>query len=114
MSFAVATIEQRKLCKRQRERLAGLLLVSAVFFGVHGCAAKQVQHEDTREVVTTSSDGRGQLSSETRTEESHTETEHATSSGPGCSGVLSCGVSAIGEVLAFPFRAVGYIFQALF
>ncbi|HTO69721.1 MAG TPA: hypothetical protein VMR31_07645 [Myxococcota bacterium] len=33
---------------------------------------------------------------------------------PGCSGVLSCTVDFVGDVIAFPFRLVGGVVRALF
>jgi len=116
MRFAVATMDERK--HRTRNRGFFISLCSAVLFltlAMHGCAAKRVEHED--KVVTSSSadDGtRGSLDSEYRHEESHSETRETAADAPGCSGILSCAVSAVGEVLAFPFRAVGFIFQSLF
>lgn len=41
-----------------------------------------------------------------------TEIHHEDSSS--CSGVLSCTVDVIGEVIALPFRAVGALFRAIF
>lgn len=52
----------------------------------------------------------GYASEETRTE-TVTETEAKNDS---CSGVLSCGVNVAGEVIAFPFKAVGAVVSAIF
>jgi hypothetical protein len=41
-------------------------------------------------------------------------TTTTTKSGPGCSGVLSCTVDFVGDVIAFPFRLVGGVVKALF
>jgi len=87
--------------------LAALLVVGP---GGSGCSSRHVEHQESTETVR--SGDVGAEYSRTETQKS-TEVEHE-SSGPACSGVLSCLVGAIGEVLAFPFRAIGYIFQALF
>jgi len=42
------------------------------------------------------------------------ETSESNSTSEGCGGVLSCGVDAIGAVIAFPFKALGAIVGAIF
>jgi hypothetical protein len=47
-----------------------------------------------------------------RTEETTVKTTKEESSS--CSGVLSCGIDAIGTVIAFPFKAAGALIGAIF
>ena len=43
-----------------------------------------------------------------------TVTTEETSSSGGCSGVLGCTIHTVGVVIAYPFRLVGSLFEALF
>lgn len=96
------------------QKVVGITIVVSVIGMSSACSTKTIERESSRE--TTASD-RGRYESpdshyeHSSYKEREVETEESHSS---CSGVLSCAVNAVGEVIAFPFRAVGYVFQALF
>lgn len=95
-----------------RQPVAPIVVMSVVLaLGVSGCSHNRVEHESTETVSSSGSSGEdSQYSSKTETT---SEVEHSDPS-LGCAGILSCGVQATGEVIAFPFRAIGYVFQSLF
>lgn len=103
-----------RLCFR---RAIWCLVLSSFLLSYTACSRSSVRHEEvtTEQVSSGDTPAAGEnegYSSSTRREESTTTQE--SSSGSSCSGVLSCAVHAVGEVLAFPFRAIGYVFQAIF
>lgn len=84
-----------------------LLVLSFALLLATGCS-RSVQTKTTTEVTTSN----GGATSETR--ETTTETEKKEVEPSSCRGVLSCTVDFVGDVIAFPFRLVGGLVQAIF
>lgn len=93
-------------------RLLALLLCSTL--SLTSCASKSVHHVEHSESVSSGSDAEGSSRGQLRREESSSETTTESKDSSSCSGVLSCGVDAVGAVIAFPFKAVGALISAIF
>lgn len=88
--------------------LAFTLMIYAAPLTMSGCAnSKTVRTEE--ETRTVSSAGDSTTTRETR----ETEVSDDRSSG-GCSGVLSCTLDVVGNIIALPFRLVGGLIDFLF
>ena len=77
-----------------------------------GCSSRTQTTTTTREEAPAAAPAAGTPAAGTVvTETTKTET---TTSGPGCSGVLSCTFAGLGWVIALPFRLVAGVIELIF
>jgi len=91
---------------------SGLLVIVAIVLPLttSGCGRSS---RTTK--TTTYSDSPGYYSDTTAaSQKTVTETESSSKSSSDCGGVLSCTVHTLGVVIAYTFRLVGGLFEALF
>jgi len=96
-------IPNRARLVRQSPVIALTLLVGFSPIGLCACS--------TTKTTTTTREAPSSTDPDATVEEQTTTT---TSSSPGCSGVLSCTVDVVGDVIAFPFKVVGAVITAIF
>jgi len=95
---------------RMRRRTAGVLLAACLIVGA-GCStpSRTVTTTETRECTPADAEGE---------RECHTVSIETTTSEPevhdGCDGILSCGLGAVGQVVALPFRILGLVLDVVF
>ena len=95
--------------KTNLSRAALCLLFAVVVPATSSCARKT----EVRTVDTVDSGPPGDARAGYRHEERSTTVEREKVSDE-CSGVLSCAVDVVGEIIAFPFKAVGALAGAIF
>jgi hypothetical protein len=82
-----------------------LVFLLTVLSAPVGCSRSSSKTETT--TVSDSPSGPVETSKTTTTE------SHSSSDG-GCGGILSCTFDTLGTIIAFPFRVVGSVFEAIF
>jgi hypothetical protein len=95
-------IPNRTRFAQQSPVIALTLLVGFSPIGL--CACSTTKTTTTTREVPSSTDPDATVEERTTT----------TTSSPGCSGVLSCTVDVVGDVIAFPFKVVGAVITAIF
>jgi hypothetical protein len=106
-------IQRRERAERRASFFAIVISFVLMIVSGYGCAETS-EHRTHVETVTSESPETPNGDTPQYRTERVTEESHKTEDNHGCSGILSCAFDTIGEVLAFPFKAIGYAFQAIF
>lgn len=100
------------MVKQYASLVACILSLVILSAPVIGCSSRKTTTTTTTQEVPVAAPAQGTPQAAVVTEKTETTTE--SSSGIGCSGILTCTVEGIGFILSLPFRLIVGLFDVIF